>query len=347
MKRTYPANIDGKIFYIDEDAYLMLQDYLQQLKLTFKGTEGAEIVGDIESRIRELFDERIASGVSVIVKADVASVIETMGRPEQLSGDTEIESEAGSHSGGDRPQEEAKPFVEFNFPTRKRLYRNMKNKVFGGVLGGVATYLGWNANILRLLYSLIACFCNFWFPMFLPLVVLYLLGWMMIPPAQTPRQILEMKGEPVNVDTVGQAFMANSPTAASNDSTGEANNFFTVFFSIVGKVIMGFLGLVGCACFLGGIVSFISVGICQLCLHFDSFSGMINNLPWGGNAWIASMILIWSMVGAVIGGALAWASASVLFNTRGASKTTKITALIMGILLVSLGIAVSVMAASI
>lgn len=47
MKRTYPANIDGQIFYIDEDAYLMLQDYLQQLKLTFKGTEGAEIVGDI------------------------------------------------------------------------------------------------------------------------------------------------------------------------------------------------------------------------------------------------------------------------------------------------------------
>lgn len=133
MKRTYPANIDGQIFYIDEDAYLMLQDYLQQLKLTFKGTEGAEIVGDIESRIRELFEERVAAGASVIVKADVTSVIETMGRPEQLNADVEIDEEASDAPGGEKRRardEEQRPFIELNIPTNKRLYRNMKNKVF-------------------------------------------------------------------------------------------------------------------------------------------------------------------------------------------------------------------------
>ena len=56
--------VDGQIFYIDEDAYLMLQDYLLQLKATFRGPEGEEIVADIESRIREHFDERIAAGSS-------------------------------------------------------------------------------------------------------------------------------------------------------------------------------------------------------------------------------------------------------------------------------------------
>lgn len=55
MKRTYPANIDGQIFYIDEDAFELLKNYLDQLRLTFRGSEGQEIVGDIESRIRELF----------------------------------------------------------------------------------------------------------------------------------------------------------------------------------------------------------------------------------------------------------------------------------------------------
>ena len=66
MKRTYPANIDGQIFYIDEDAFDLLKNYLEQLHLIFRGNEGQEIVGDIESRIRELFNERIDRGASVM-----------------------------------------------------------------------------------------------------------------------------------------------------------------------------------------------------------------------------------------------------------------------------------------
>lgn len=349
MKRTYPANIDGQIFYIDEDAYLMLQDYLQQLKLTFKGTEGAEIVGDIESRIRELFEERVAAGASVIVKADVTSVIETMGRPEQLNADVEIDEEATDAPGGEKRRardEEQRPFIELNIPTNKRLYRNMKNKVFGGVLGGVAVYLGWNANILRLLYAVIALFGNFWVPMFIPMVVLYLVAWMIIPPAQTPRQILEMKGEPVNVDTVGQTFMANSPTAANPGQEEEPRNFFSLILSVVGKVVMAILGVIGCASFIGGLITFISVGLCQLWFTLGGTADMMWRLPWDGKGIIVAVIMIWSMVGALIGGALAWASASVLFNTKGASKTTKITALLLGIILISLGIAVSVVASA-
>lgn len=56
MKRTFPVNINGKVFYIDEDAYELLQNYLDQLRATFPGSEGDEIVSDIESRISELFD---------------------------------------------------------------------------------------------------------------------------------------------------------------------------------------------------------------------------------------------------------------------------------------------------
>lgn len=348
MKRTYPANIDGQIFYIDEDAYLMLQDYLQQLRLTFKGTEGAEIVSDIESRIRELFEERIASGANVIVKADVTSVIETMGRPEQLTGDAHMDGEdCGGECGpvSEGPVDEPKPFVEFNFPTRKRLYRNMKNKVFGGVLGGVATYLNWNANILRVLYAAFAC-CSFWVPMFLPMLVLYLLGWMIIPPAKTPRQILEMKGEPVNVDTIGQTFMENSPTAAPNGQEEEPRNFFSLILAVVGKVVMGFLGIVGCLALIGGLISFLSVGACQIWYYLSSVPDLVWRLPWHGEPIYFVCIMIWSLAAAIAGWALAWASACVLFNTGAASKTTKITVFIMEILLISLGIAVSVVAAS-
>ena len=75
MKRTFSANIDGQIFHIDEDAFNLLNNYLEQLRQTFHGNEGSEIVGDIESRIRELFSERIGAGARVIVISDVNNVI--------------------------------------------------------------------------------------------------------------------------------------------------------------------------------------------------------------------------------------------------------------------------------
>lgn len=84
MKKTFPVNINGKIYYIDEDAYELLQNYLTQLRHTFTGGEGEEIVGDIECRIAEHFDERVEAGAGAIVYADVNNVIETMGRPEDL-----------------------------------------------------------------------------------------------------------------------------------------------------------------------------------------------------------------------------------------------------------------------
>lgn len=85
MKKAYPANIDGQIFYIDDDAFQLLNSYLDQLRATFRGEEGEEIVNDIESRIRELFAARTSAGANVIVLADVNKVIATMGRPEDLS----------------------------------------------------------------------------------------------------------------------------------------------------------------------------------------------------------------------------------------------------------------------
>ena len=42
MKRTFPANIDGQIFYIDEDAFELLRNYLDQLRAVFRGSEGQD-----------------------------------------------------------------------------------------------------------------------------------------------------------------------------------------------------------------------------------------------------------------------------------------------------------------
>lgn len=60
MKKTLTVNLGGTVYHIDEDAYNLLDNYLNNLRYHFRKEEGAdEIVRDMETRIAELFDEYI------------------------------------------------------------------------------------------------------------------------------------------------------------------------------------------------------------------------------------------------------------------------------------------------
>ena len=330
MKRTFSANINGRIFNIDEDAFTLLNNYLDQLHQVFSGTEGSEIVGDIESRICELFEERTAAGHNVITLADVSSVIETMGRPEDLGADTSDAPEAGQ--GGPTPppfNEEPRPrdpIISFNLPGGKHLYRNMQNKVFGGVFGGLAAYLGWNANIMRVLYIVLALCTYAW-----PCILLYLLAWMIIPEARTPRQILEMNGEPLNVDTVGQAVMASTPERFNSGDGG----FWRTFFTIIGKCIMGFFGaVVGCICF-ACLVAMLTMLIAEIAAIFGS-TAIIDSLSlWPfTTAWqvvVGGICALGFLV--IFTGMLTWSAFAVVFNFRALTRSAIVTIIISSLML--------------
>ena len=57
----------------------------------------------------------------------------------------------------------------------KRLYRSGKDKILGGVLGGLAEYLNIDPTIIRVLY-VILLFCSMGF-----IILAYLVGWIIIP----------------------------------------------------------------------------------------------------------------------------------------------------------------------
>ena len=62
MNKTVTINLANTAFVINEMAYLLPQEYLNQLKQTYKNTEGSnDILEDIEARIAELFQERMKS----------------------------------------------------------------------------------------------------------------------------------------------------------------------------------------------------------------------------------------------------------------------------------------------
>jgi phage shock protein C len=57
----------------------------------------------------------------------------------------------------------------------KRLYRSGKDRILGGVLGGLAEYLNVDPTIIRILYILLL-FASVGF-----IILAYLIGWMLIP----------------------------------------------------------------------------------------------------------------------------------------------------------------------
>ena len=64
----------------------------------------------------------------------------------------------------------------------KKLCKSKRNRVLGGVLGGLGEYIGVDANVLRLVYVGLLVLGMFWyFKLVIFLVVMYFLAWLLIP----------------------------------------------------------------------------------------------------------------------------------------------------------------------
>src|ERR1700712_4169251 len=82
MKKVININFQGRVVPIEESAYEMLQLYIASLRTYFINEDGRdEIVNDIESRVGELFDDRLKKGANCISDADMEAVMNNMGRP--------------------------------------------------------------------------------------------------------------------------------------------------------------------------------------------------------------------------------------------------------------------------
>lgn len=203
MKKTLTVNLGGSVFHIDEDAYRLLDEYLRNLKLHFRKQEGAEeIINDIETRISELFSEKINLNTQVITIAYVEEVIARMGKPEDFDGDPK-------HADSDPKHASSKERSE----SRKRLYRNPDDKILGGVIGGISAYLGWDVTLLRLIvFIVLICGVG-------TLIPVYLVCWLIIPEAKTAAEKLGMRGEEVTVENIGKTVTDGfeKVTAGVND----------------------------------------------------------------------------------------------------------------------------------
>jgi phage shock protein PspC (stress-responsive transcriptional regulator) len=186
MKKTLTANISGTVFHIEEDAYDRLHRYLNTIRGQFTGTEGQEeIMADIESRIAELFTERLDGRRQVVSMDDVDHVIGIMGQPEDYA-------DGAESTGGTPPPPPS--------DGRRRLFRDPADTWVGGVFGGLAAYLGTDPLWMRIAFILLVIF-GVGSP-----ILIYLVLWILIPQASTAAERLMMQGEPVTVDNLKRSF---------------------------------------------------------------------------------------------------------------------------------------------
>jgi len=184
MKRTTPITISGQIFYLEEEGFELLRDYLDSLHRYFAGNEGAlEILADIEARVAErLVEFRAIDDTGSISPQRVLEIMDGIGRPEDF-GDL----------GGESP---ALP------PTRlrdRRLYRDLDGGLLAGVSSGLATYLSLDANLIRAAFVVGTLFGGAG-------AILYLVLWAVIPPARTAADRLRMIGTPVTASAIAKLF---------------------------------------------------------------------------------------------------------------------------------------------
>lgn len=174
MKQVININFHGQVVPIEVSAFELLKNYTDSLALYFANEEGKEeIINDIESRIAELFQERLKKGATCITDDDVNAIIKSMGRPEEFEDaedNTSSRKTGGSQSGG---SEQSQSYAG-NAGTSKRLFRNENDKVIGGVCGGLANYFGLDPMVVRIIFVVVSL-------AFGTGVLAYLILWIAVP----------------------------------------------------------------------------------------------------------------------------------------------------------------------
>ena len=250
MKEVKKCSISGVAFTMDTDAYEALEAYLDSLKKSYReAPDGAEIVADIEARIAELILSA-QDNTRVVEKPLILNIIQQMGSAEDIS-----DQSADHDLHCDTPR------------IPRRLYRDTENAKLGGVCAGIGKYFDIDPVWVRLgLFLPLLLTCFGWLP-FLPwfspmfgnlfgiFLICYFIMWFAVPAPRTARQKLEMNGEKITAQSIGDVTAASAcadPDARAKPIIAEAVSVFGKVVLILLKIFAGFLvfGLIMGACAL-------------------------------------------------------------------------------------------------
>lgn len=173
MKEITRISLAALPYNIEVDAKKQLEKYLSAIKHSLDADP--DTMKEIESRMVELLADRGVSGENVISSDDVTAITDTLGEPKEFIDGTETAAVESS---------------------KKQLMRDPANEMVGGVSSGIAAYFRIDTVWVRLAWVLLA-FATSGF-----MILVYLVLWVVMPPAKTAAERLRMKGEAVTPTTL-------------------------------------------------------------------------------------------------------------------------------------------------
>lgn len=182
MKEITRIHLAKTPYDIELDAKEVLQKYLSEIK-QMMGSE--DTMYEIEARMVELLGERGVQNNGIITMSDVEDLRSKMGLPKEFSDSESTEDSQANLTPSNSPA--------------KRLMRDTDNAIFGGVCAGIAAYWGINPLWVRLLF-IISPFITFG-----TALLVYIIIWISLPEAKTAAEKLQMRGEPVTLDSLKKA----------------------------------------------------------------------------------------------------------------------------------------------
>ena len=252
MKKNITINLFGTLYNIDEDAYQLLDNYLQSMKRYFGSKDGGEeIADDIEHRVAELLWEKKEQGLDAISIEIIKEIIGKIGNAEEIAGEEETESEERKTENAGQSVESGNTYTEednFDPSTaslwerirhhfkNRRLFRDPDNQLLGGVCSGVANYIGFGDPILWRLLLLALFFVEG------VGLITYLILWLIIPLARTPEDKLLMKGKKLTPNNINEQIIQDHSTQNSCSGSSNRNNGSGCLKVLFALLILGPLG---------------------------------------------------------------------------------------------------------
>ncbi len=238
MEKSIKINIAGVIFQINEDAYEILRDYLQAITYRLSNIPGgSEMVDDIEARIAELFQSKPTWQTAVISRDEVEEMISTMGSPEDIAGDLESDPEIGTYS-----------------KQQKRLSRNPRNAILGGVCSGISDYTGIDAVWIRIIFILFTL-------LYLSGAIVYIILWIALPRTGLPAYQRRSTSHEKALRKVRSDEKTKDSSAEVGNAVNEILKAFGKFFIIFFRVIVAIIGVAFIIAGFSALFSFLFIAL--------------------------------------------------------------------------------------
>jgi phage shock protein PspC (stress-responsive transcriptional regulator) len=265
----------GKVpFNIEMPASTALESYLQQLQVYL---DDAEVYADIEMRIVELLADRGIAADGVIGVNDVEALKAQLGKPQEFKVETD-----------DR--------ATLQPTAARRLFRDPSTGLLGGVASGLAAYLGISIAWVRILWILFAFISFGW------AVLIYIILWVVVPPAKTAADKLQMVGKPVTVPAIQQMAQSVSTLTAGREQS------IIRFISVA-------LGILLALASIGAIIS-TGLGANVLLVHDASIEGYYGPIGHEYIYGIAGLLVLSGILLSALFAVLSYASLVRRFSVK-------------------------------